>query len=321
MEKAIYASALAIKENTIIGHDSSLKHILNVIEKVCRYDINVMILGESGTGKEIIANEIHERSCVDGAFIAVNCSSIPDDLFESMFYGHEKGTFTGAHSQKNGYFDMANKGTLFLDEIAELPENQQAKLLRVLESRKYRRLGSEYELPFTGRILTATHADIKTLVEEKKFREDLYYRLNSIEIKIPPLRERIEDIPSFIRAFSDNYKKSFSHCAISKMILMDWPGNIRQLKHTIDRLCILAEGNEVSEQDLNNIENNKASSHLNLLAENIIANHQGNLVKEMEKAFVRISMKMAGNNISKASRILGVDRKFVERRVHYEEIS
>lgn len=238
----------------IIGEAPAMKNILSLAARIAQSPWAVLIRGETGVGKELIAQLIHLLSPrSDGPLIVANCGAIPENLFESELFGHEKGSFTGAVSTRKGRFELAHKGSLFLDEIGELPLTLQPKLLRALQDKKINRIGSEKEIEIDVRILAATNRDLKDMVEEGRFREDLYYRLNVFEIELPPLRQRKEDIPTLVEYFSEKYCTrpiSFHPEAMAALIKYNFPGNIRELEHIIQRVATLARSNVIRIRDL-----------------------------------------------------------------------
>jgi len=238
----------------IVGDGAAMKEVLSLIRRVAPSPWSVLIRGETGTGKELIARLIHLMSPVsDGPFTEVNCGAIPENLFESELFGHEKGAFTGAVSSRRGRFEMAKGGTLFLDEIGELPLNLQPKLLRALQEKRISRVGGEKEFPVDVRVLAATNRDLKNLVEEGLFREDLYYRLNVFDVEIPPLRYRKEDIPDLVDFFLEKYSSrpvSFDPDAMTTLIKYAFPGNVRELEHIIQRTVTLGRGSVLRAGDL-----------------------------------------------------------------------
>lgn len=242
----------------IIGESPAMQDVFETVEKVADTDSTVLILGESGTGKELIARALHYNSYrKEGPFVPVNCAAIPSELLESELFGHEKGAFTSAIRTRIGRFELANGGTLFLDEIGDMNPNLQSKLLRVLQERQFERIGGVKPIVVDIRIISATHQDLKKAVLKKRFREDLYYRLNVIPIEIPPLRERKSDIPllahHFIHHFSKNRKKKVTGItdeAMERLMEYDWPGNVRELENMIERLIILAGGEKIDLSDL-----------------------------------------------------------------------
>jgi formate hydrogenlyase transcriptional activator len=234
----------------IVGRSNSLRRVLDDIAMVAPADSTVLIHGETGTGKELIARAVHDLSARKGnAFVRLNCAAIPSGLLESELFGHEKGAFTGAIAQRTGRFEMAHRGTIFLDEIGEIPLELQPKLLRVLQEREFERLGSTRTLRSDARLIAATNCDLKMMVEERKLRSDLYYRLNVFPIRVPPLRERAEDIPllarHFVKEFSERNKRIIDTIPSETMGALTryhWPGNIRELQNVIERAVIITKG-------------------------------------------------------------------------------
>jgi formate hydrogenlyase transcriptional activator len=245
-----FPPAAAESENEIIGADRGLRHVLDAVRLVAPVDTAVMIQGETGTGKEVIARAIHEQSRRSRApYVKINCAAIPAGLLESEMFGHERGAFTGAWTQTTGRFQMADQGTLFLDEVGDLPLELQPKLLRILQEREFERLGSSRTIRVDVRIVAATNTDLAQLVRERKFRADLYYRLNVFPISLPPLRERREDILQlvwyFVRKFAARMKKDIEAIPDEVMEIIkshEWPGNIRELQNFIERAVILSPG-------------------------------------------------------------------------------
>jgi formate hydrogenlyase transcriptional activator len=234
----------------IVGQSSALRHVLNLVETVAPSDSTVLLLGETGTGKELIARAIHDRSRrKDRTFVKLNCAAIPTGLLESELFGHERGAFTGAIAQKTGRLELADQGTLFLDEVGDIPIEIQPKLLRALQEREFERLGSNRTKQVDVRLVAATNRDLDKMMENREFRSDLYYRLNVFPIRIPPLRERPEDIPLLVRYFTQKYGRrmqkqieSIPAAALRKLSSWHWPGNIRELENFIERSVILTHG-------------------------------------------------------------------------------
>ena len=234
----------------IVGQSSALRHVLNLVETVAPSDSTVLLLGETGTGKELIARAIHERSRrKERTLVKLNCAAIPTGLLESELFGHERGAFTGAISQKAGRLELADHGTLFLDEVGDIPIEIQPKLLRALQEREFERLGSSRTQKVDVRLVAATNRDLEKMMENREFRSDLYYRLNVFPIRIPPLRERPEDIPLLVRYFTQKYSRrmqkqieSIPAAAMRKLSSWHWPGNIRELENFIERSVILTPG-------------------------------------------------------------------------------
>jgi DNA-binding NtrC family response regulator len=242
----------------IIGGARSMQNIYEIIENVAESDANILILGESGTGKEVIANAIHYKSHRSNKpFVKVNCSALPKDLIESQLFGHIKGSFTGANSDKTGFIGQANGGSLLLDEIGEMPIDLQPKLLRVLQEKVYYRVGSDKPQEADFRLICSTNRDPFEAIKDGNLREDLYYRINTIEIRIPPLRDRMEDVPMlaehFLQVYAEKYKKTgieFSQSAYDQMLNYNWRGNVRELQHVIERAVLLSRSGKVDNMDI-----------------------------------------------------------------------
>ena len=237
----------------IVGQSSGLRTVLRLVEIVAATNATVLLLGETGTGKELIARSIHERSTRrNQSFVTFNCAAIPGSLFESEFFGHERGAFTGAHMQQAGRLELADRGTLFLDEVGELPLELQPKLLRVLQERAYERLGSSRTRNVDVRLVAATNRNLEEMTNESRFRSDLYYRLNVFPIRVPPLRERRDDIPLLVEYFSLRFARlagkridRISKITLSLLKSHDWPGNVRELQNVVERAVILSESEEL----------------------------------------------------------------------------
>lgn len=242
----------------VIGGARSMQNIYEIIENVAQSDASILILGESGTGKEVIANAIHYKSHrANKPFVKVNCSALPKDLIESQLFGHVKGSFTGAHADKVGFIGQASGGSLLLDEIGEMPADLQPKLLRVLQEKVYYRVGSDKPQEVDFRLITSTNRSPFEAIQEGNLREDLYYRINTIEIKIPPLRERLEDVPMlaehFLQVYAEKYKRPalrFAQSAYDQMLNYHWRGNVRELEHSIERAVLLSKGGDIKYLDV-----------------------------------------------------------------------
>lgn len=242
----------------VIGGARSMQNIYEIIENVAESDANILILGESGTGKEVIANAIHYKSQRSNQpFVKVNCSALPKDLIESQLFGHVKGSFTGANADKVGFIGQANGGSLLLDEIGEMPADLQPKLLRLLQEKVYYRVGSDKPQESDFRLITATNRDPFDAIKQGNLREDLYYRVNTIEIKIPPLRDRMEDVPMlaehFLKVYGDKYERDhieFSRSAYDQMLNYTWRGNVRELQHAIERAVLLSKTAKIERLDI-----------------------------------------------------------------------
>ncbi len=316
----IYLRASAVKEGfKIIGKSPKIKEVIDFIEDVAKSSSTVLISGETGVGKELVARQIHKNSLRSKKlFVPVNCAAIPENLLESELFGHEKGAFTGAMDRYIGKFEIASGGTLFLDEVGTLPNAMQAKLLRVLQDKTIERLGAEKPIPVDIRIISATNLDLKKEVEDGKFREDLYYRLNVIPIHVPALRERKEDIPlladHFIKKYSSALGKTisgFSQEAIKTLVAYNWPGNIRELENLVERLVVLGKGSVINREDLpREVSNNRSSAtgtqiQYKSLKEATLA---------FEKDFIDNIIAKTGGNKVQAAKLLGVHRNTLSQR-------
>jgi two-component system response regulator HydG len=296
----------------IIGQSASLKEVFSLIDKVAKTDANVLILGENGTGKELVARAIHQNSLRKGnSFVAVDMGAITETLFESELFGHKKGAFTDAREDRPGRFELANHGTLFLDEIGNLSMSLQSKLLSALQSRQVTRVGANQSMEVDIRLICATNMPLHQMVKEGKFRQDLLYRINTVEITIPPLYERIDDIPALAAHFLSYYSKRYhkevltiSPEAISKLKKYPWPGNVRELQHSIERAVIMADSNQLQESDF--LFNRKGNETASLDTLNL---------DEVEKSAVVKAIQLHGGNISKAAEELGLTRASLYRRM------
>jgi two-component system response regulator AtoC len=244
--------------DTFIGNSPAMQEVYKTIGRVARSDATVLISGETGTGKELVASILHRNSgYARGPLVKVNCAALPETLLESELFGHEKGAFTGAIAQRKGRFEMANKGTIFLDEIGEMTLSTQKKLLRVLQEREFERVGGTLTVKVDTRVISATNKHLQTEIEEGRFREDLYYRLNVISIHLPPLRERPDDVPLLIEHFLDKHRYTsgskparISQTALQSLLDYDWPGNVRELENVVERAVILAQGGVITEHHI-----------------------------------------------------------------------
>ncbi len=295
----------------ITGSSSSMKEIMNLIDKIAKTDASVLITGENGTGKELIAREIHNRSDrANELFGLVDLSSLAESLFESELFGHKKGSFTNAYEDKTGRFTMADKGTLFLDEIGNIPFNLQAKILTVLQTRVITPVGSNKEIPVDFRLISATNKNLSEMVSKGQFRQDLLYRMNTIQIHLPPLRERVEDIEDlavhFLNIYSKKYNKQnleLNKDAIEKLKKNPWYGNIRELQHTIEKAVILSEGDRLR------------SSDFSLMDIDITLMNQTETLEEMERKMIISTLKK--NNFSQ---VITAEQLGITRQTLYNKI-
>ncbi len=300
--------------DNILGRSYKLERAKEVAKRVSKTTSSIFIFGESGTGKEVFARAIHDYSERKGPFIPINCSAIPSELFESEFFGYESGAFTGANKKgKMGIFELAKEGTLFLDEIADLPLSMQAKLLRVLQEREVRRIGGEKIIKIDTRIISATNKNLKELVSQNKFREDLYYRLNVVEIDLPPLRERKEDIlllvDKFIKEICKQNGKETLNISKEAMDILQrytWKGNIRELKNTIENIVVLSRGNFIDKDNIpvHIIESSKMN---NLLDEDYPLD-LNKAISKLEINTINKALEIAKGNKAKAAKILNIPR-------------
>jgi two-component system response regulator AtoC len=296
----------------IIARSPRMQQVVEIIKVVAKSNATVLITGETGTGKELVARAIHAQSYrKDKPFVAVSCAALPESLLESELFGHEKGSFTGAHAQKKGKFEVANRGTLFLDEIGEMSANIQVHLLRVLEEKEFNRVGGNEPIKVDVRVISATNRDMKQAVANGQFREDLYYRLNVVNIELPPLRERTEDIPllaqHFLKKYSAENQKEvtdFSPEVTDFLLKYEWPGNVRELENAIERAVILAKGAHIEIADLPK--------------ENLVLVRSapaGKDLEEVEKNHILNILKETGGNYSEAARTLGISRMTLYNKI------
>ena len=307
--------------DNIISADGKMQDVFKLVSKVLDNDITVLIYGESGTGKELIARAIHYNGRrKDKPFVVVNCASIPRELLESELFGHERGSFTGAHQRKLGKFELAKDGTIFLDEVGELEMLLQAKLLRVIQQKEFERVGGTELIKTNVRIISASNRDLKQAVEEKQFREDLFYRLNSFPISIPPIRQRRSDIlvltEYFVEEFNKKLQKNikgFSKKALKLIYEYDWPGNVREMENTIERCMIISENDTLDIDDL--------PQHIKAADTSMIADHQSvmftddNIIpfEKIKEKSIRHALKVTGGNIVEAARKLQLGRATIYR--------
>ncbi len=309
----------------LVGNSPALKEMIGMMARVAQTpNTSVLILGESGTGKELVAHGIHYLSNrAAHTFYSVNCSAIPESLFESEFFGHKKGAFTGADSDKDGWFEIADGGTLFLDEISDMPLVQQAKLLRVLEERRVSKIGSRQSKQVDVRVIAASNTDLEKLAEENKFRPDLFHRLNIFVIKIPPLRQRKEDIPALADYYLKTYCRQFgrkdmklSPDALSLLKSYDFPGNIRELRNIMERAVILCDGDELLPEHLKLSDNGSENAPQPTGKPDVPETGAVGLdLEENEKRLIRLALEKAGNNKSKAAALLNITWQALDRRM------
>ncbi|OVE80533.1 hypothetical protein BVY03_06130 [bacterium K02(2017)] len=324
---------LKLKYNfkNIVGYSDKLKDVYKVIDKISKTDSTVLILGESGTGKELVANAIHYNSQRHAApLVPVNCSAIPEGLLETELFGYVKGAFTGANTSRPGRFEAAREGTIFLDEIGDMSQKLQVKLLRVLQEKRYEPIGSTQSVDANARVIAATHQDLEAMVETGKFREDLFYRLNVIPIKIPPLRERTSDIPLLVNHFLNKYSEhnKLDRPLVNESILniflnYKWPGNIRELENTIERLVVLKPGREITQKDLPDKFTQLSNSYF--FRQGFVIPDAGislkNVVDDFENTLIRKALDKTGWNKNRAANLLKLNRTTLVEKIKKKNIS
>jgi DNA-binding NtrC family response regulator len=306
----------------LVGTSDTMQEIYALIGQIADSSASVLITGESGTGKEVVARTIHQLSPRHAApFVAINCSAIPDTLMESELFGHEKGAYTGAATRRAGCFELAHGGTLFLDEIAEMPALLQAKLLRVLEERKVRRLGGSADFPVDVRVLAATNKDPFAAIQAGEFREDLLYRLNVISVNLPPLRERKEDLPllaqHLVNLLADKHGRParfLSPAALAVLQAHDWPGNVRELRNAIERAVVICPGEEILRVHLApDSLDQRAATRAN---GDMVSFSVGTALDEVERILILRTLNKTGNNKTRAAELLGLSLKTLHNKLN-----
>jgi transcriptional regulator with PAS, ATPase and Fis domain len=299
----------------LVGRSLAARRVISLIEQVAATTAPVLITGESGTGKELAAKSIHARSPRHGRpFVAINCAAVPETLIESELFGHERGAFTGAHQRREGCFERANGGTLLLDEITEMRPEMQATLLRVLEEKEVRRLGGIKEIPVDVRILAASNRQPRRAIRDGRLREDLYFRLSVLSIELPPLRERIEDVPllveEFLRQFNREHRKAvqgINEDCLSSLEAYLWPGNVRELRNVIERAVILCRSSMLSSADLPI----DLADQAQVGTDPDFTIRLGSSLKEVEAELIFRTLASVGGNKTRAARILGIARRSI----------
>lgn len=336
--KKLKKAAFETESPQMIGKSPKMLKVFKDIGKVASKDITVLITGESGTGKELVAKAIHYNSRRSlGPFVAINAATIPRELLESELFGYKKGAFTGATAEKAGKIEAANNGTLFLDEISEMDAGLQAKLLRFLQDKEFSPLGSNEIIRADVRIIGATNRNLSEAVSKGQFREDLYYRFNVVQIKLPPLRERREDIPLLINRFLEEAvakletgEKELSKEAKSLLLKHNWPGNVRELENTIKRACVLSSGTTIEKKDLLLEEENnysikdfleeKLKRYLKDMTKAANCNLYDTVLSEVEKALITIVMRETNGNQLKTANVLGINRNTLRSKIREYKI-
>ena len=316
----------------IIGTSPGMRRVYETIQKVAETDLTVLIRGESGTGKELVAQAIHNTSTrKNRPFVAVNCAAINQELVESELFGHEKSAFTGADQRREGRFELADGGTVFLDEIGDMAADTQAKVLRVLQERKFERVGGGESVEVDVRVLAATHRNLEEEVQQGRFREDLYYRLKVVQIDLPPLRERREDLPSLCDRFLtqvaerlDREKKSLSPAAMSRVIDHAWPGNVRELGNVLEQASVLSSGLEIDESDLQlqgmGTRVDAASSASGFVPGANFSDTKKHLIEDFEREFLLAALRRYDGNVSQTAREIGMVRQTLQQKIRELEL-
>ncbi len=302
----------------IIGNSDVIQDALSLVSKVAVNDVTVLITGESGTGKEMVAETIFRQSPRLGkSFLRINCAAIPSELLESQMFGHERGAFTGAISRQEGCFERADKGTLFLDEIGDMSLMTQTKLLRVLQEQEFERIGGNETIRVDVRIIAATNKNLLEEIKRGKFREDLYYRLNVVEIHIPPLRERMEDVPALVEYFIADFAKKYnkpdlkiSSAGMQSLMNFNWPGNVRELRNVVERAVVLSRSVQIEPEDFPE----KIRQPGPMPGESSDDEHILTL-SDMERMYVRKVLEYTGGNKLKAARLLNIDPKTLRAKL------
>ncbi|WP_437480699.1 sigma-54 dependent transcriptional regulator [Sorangium sp. So ce1014] len=304
----------------LVGRSAAMRGVQDLIERIADAEATVLITGESGTGKEVVARALHERSRRKGGpFVAINCTAVPESLIESELFGHVRGAFTDARASRPGLFVEANGGTLLLDEIGELPLSVQPKLLRALQERRVRPVGGNAEVPFDARIVAATNRDLDAAVEERRFREDLYYRVNVLHVELPPVRARGSDVLLLAQRFLEDFAAragkevvGLSPAAAERLLAYSWPGNVREIQNCIERAVALTRYQEITVDDLPAKIREHRPSHVLVAGDD-----PSELVplEEVERRYILRVLEAAGGNKTLAARILGLDRKTLHRKL------
>jgi DNA-binding NtrC family response regulator len=310
--------------DNLVGSGRAMQRVFETMQKVAETDLTVLVRGESGTGKELVAQALHNRSSrKDRPFVAVNCAAISRELVESELFGHEKGAFTGADARRIGRFEAADGGTIFLDEIGDMAPETQAKVLRVLQERSFERVGGAKPIEVDVRVIAATHRNLAEDVKSDRFREDLYYRLKVVEIELPPLRERSEDVPALAERFLEQVterlgleKKRLGDSALARLARHSWPGNVREVNNVIEQAAVLASGSSIEEADLNlGAEEAAAPAGLGDLSGLAFSDAKKRAVESFERGFLLNALRANGGNISRAAESIGMVRQSLQQKI------
>ncbi len=315
VNKTLCAELNSTPPTIITGQSPAMRNLFSIIDKVAKTDADILLLGENGTGKEVIARTIHQRSSrADKVFVSVDMGAITESLFESELFGHKKGSFTDAKEDRIGRIEAANGGTLFLDEIGNLSPSLQAKLLTVLQRREVIRVGTNKPIPVNIRLICATNMPLKEMVQRHEFRQDLLYRINTVELNLPPLRERLDDIPLFadyfLASYAQKYKqplKRLSEGALAKLKRYNWPGNVRELQHVLERASIMSDNRELQAEDFFFIQETEVPASPTIV--------DSQKLDDLEKEAVQRVLQKYDGNISKAAKELGLSRGALYRRL------
>jgi two-component system, NtrC family, response regulator AtoC len=314
----------------LLSKNPAMQKVFELIQHVAATTTTVVVEGETGTGKELVARAIHEASSPhrSGPLVAINCAALPENLLESELFGHEKGAFTTAVSQRKGRFEMAEGGTLFLDEVGDIPASMQVKLLRVLQDRRFERVGGTTTIEADVRVVAATNRNLERLVKKGKFREDLFYRLNVVKIDLPPLRERLEDVPLLATHFAAQFArpgeppKPFSPAAMETLLSYSWPGNIRELENAVERACVTARGPTLEREDLppEILEPRKSSKISALDLNKPLTELLKEVTEGIEKQYLLHALKKCHGNIGRCARQCGLSRRSISSKLHEYQI-
>ena len=306
----------------LIGSGPAMRQIFEMIQKVAETDLSVLVRGDSGTGKELVAQALHQRSSrKNRPFVAVNCAAISRELIESELFGHEKGAFTGADARRVGKFEAANDGTIFLDEIGDMAQETQAKVLRVLQERAFERVGGNAPIEVDVRVVAATHRDLETEVKEGRFREDLYYRLKVVEVTLPPLRDRTEDIPALVERFLSQVaerlgrdKKSIDPDALADLVRHPWRGNVRELRNTIERAAVLSSGETIGVDDLDPSGGDPGGDG-GISLEMSFRDAKKQMVEGFERQYLIRALREHDGNVSRTAESIGMVRQSLQQKI------
>ena len=338
-ERALQDEVAALREqmhdqysfHNILSKNPRMHQVFDLISNVANTTTTVLIEGETGTGKELVARAIHIASSPlrTGPLVAVNCAALPENLLESELFGHEKGSFTSAVSQRRGRFELADGGTLFLDEVGDIPPAMQAKLLRVLQERRFERVGGTESIEVDVRVIAATNRSLLKLVKDGKFREDLYYRLNVVKIDLPPLRDRPEDIPLLATHFTQKYArpgeppKSISPEAMEVLLGYRWPGNIRELENAIERACVTCRGDAIRPADLppDVLTPSAPKQPFVIDLETPLPELLRDVCGDIEQQYIRKALKKSHGNIGRCAKICGLSRRSISAKIAEYQIN